>query len=153
MAYEFTDDWAEEIAEISTLPEFQTAVVRLIDPSTGNPASYNPDTGKWTAATNQIVYEGPARIIGVRWGVFSGGEAQANAQTISAIRVQFPRTKPDGTTTFFRVKMGCKLFVTSAPRNPVLEELIFTVTSDVQGSSSAARTFEFSLDGDVRKAT
>lgn len=151
MAYEFSDDWTEEIAEISTLPEFQTAEVRLIDPSLVT-SSYNIDTNVTTVTGNGTLYEGQARIIGVRWGVFSGGEGQANSQTISSLRVQFPREDSTGHTTFIRVKTGCKLFVTSAPRNPVLEDLIFVATSDLQGSSSAARTFEFALDGDVQKA-
>lgn len=146
MAYTFgTDNWADEIAEISTQPEFQSAQIRIGDPSILTSKTYDIETGKWTITGDPVVYEGQARIIGVRWGVQSGGESQANATTISAIRVQIPQHAVG------RVKRGCKVFVESAP-NLVLSSYLFTVTSDMQGSSAASRTFECSLDIDVERA-
>lgn len=145
--YDFTDDWAAEIAEISTQPEFQNATIRIVYSEGANAGNFTWATGLWDGVTPDTVYEGQARIIGVRWGSFSGGEGQANSQTISAIRIQLPYNAAG------RVRRGCKVFVTDGGRNPVLEQFIFAVTSDLQGSSSAARTLECSLDSDVALAT
>jgi hypothetical protein len=150
MAYRFASEWPDEIAEESTKPEYQTAVVRIEDPSLVV-KDYNVDTAVWTITGDPVIYPvggeaGQARLIGVRWGVFTGGESQANTATISTVRMQLPYQ------ALGRVRRGMKVFVVSVPRNPALESLIFTVTSDLQGSSAAARTFELSLDGDVEKA-
>lgn len=142
MAYNFGANYADEIAAVSTLPEYQTAQIRIEDPSLVS-SSYDVETGQWTTVGDPVVYEGQARIIGVRWGVTSEGESQANRSTISSIRVQIPQ---HGTG---RVKRGCKVFVMSAP-NTVLTSYAFTVTSDMQGASAAARTFECALDMDVQ---
>lgn len=147
MAYDFGGTaWHDAIAEISTRPEFQRAVIRIFDESAATLVTpYDIETGIGPVYTGGDIYEGQARVIGVRWGVQSGGESQANATTISAIRVQIPQHAVG------RVKKGCKVFVESAP-NLVLSSYIFTVTSDMQGSSPAARTFECSLDIDVQVA-
>ena len=152
MAYSFgTDNWADEIAEVSTQPEFQRAVIRIEDPSLLTQKSYDIETGEWTITGDPVIYPvgdetGQARVIGVRWGVQSGGESQANATTISAIRVQVPQHAVG------RVKKGCKVTVESAP-NLVLTSYTFTVTSDMQGSSDASRTFECALDIDVERTS
>jgi hypothetical protein len=145
------ENWADEIAEESTKPEYQQAVIRIFDKSQSvKIQDYDIETGTGPIYEGGDLYpigdeDGRARIIGVRWGVQSGGESQANATTISAIRVQIPQHAVG------RVKKGCKVFVASAP-NLVLSNYIFTVTSDMQGSSDAARTFECSLDIDVAVA-
>lgn len=146
MAFDFnTSSWNDRIAEISTRPEFQRAQIRILDPSLLENSDYDIETGEWTDEGDAVIYTGRARVIGVRWGVQSGGESQANATTVSAIRVQIPQHAVG------RVKKGCKVFVDSAP-NLVLSSYIFTVTSDMQGSSDAARTFECSLDIDVERS-
>lgn len=147
MAFDFsTAAWHDRIAEVSTRPEFQRAVIRIFDESAATLVTpYDIETGIGPIYQGGDIYEGQARVIGVRWGVQSGGESQANATTISAIRVQIPQHAVG------RVKKGCKVFVESAP-NLVLSSYIFTVTSDMQGSSPAARTFECSLDIDVQVA-
>lgn len=151
MAYSFAvADWPDEIAEVSTQPQFQRAIIRILDPALLTEDDYDIDTGVWTTDGDAVIYpvgdeDGRARVIGVRWGVQSGGESQANATTLSAIRVQIPQRAVG------RVKKGCKVFVESAP-NLVLESYIFTVTSDMQGSSAAARTFECALDIDVERS-
>lgn len=151
MAYSFAvNNWADEIAKVSTQPQYQRAIIRIEDSSLLTQSDYDLETGEWTLEGDPVIYpvgdeDGRARIIGVRWGVQSGGESQANATTISAIRVQIPQHAVG------RVKKGCKVFVESAP-NLVLSSYIFTVTSDMQGSSPAARTFECSLDIDVKVA-
>lgn len=150
MAYSFTvENWADEIAQESTKSEYQQAVIRIFDKSQATLVTpYDIETGLGPIYTGGDIYpigdeDGRARIIGVRWGVQSGGESQANATTISAIRVQIPQHAVG------RVKKGCKVFVESAP-NLVLSSYLFTVTSDMQGSSPASRTFECSLDIDVK---
>ncbi len=150
MAYSFTvENWADEIAQESTKSEYQQAVIRIFDKSQATLVTpYDIETGLGPIYTGGDIYpigdeDGRARIIGVRWGVQSGGESQANATTISAIRVQIPQHAVG------RVKKGCTVFVESAP-NLVLSSYLFTVTSDMQGSSPASRTFECSLDIDVK---
>lgn len=147
MAFNFsTSAWHDRIAEVSTRPEYQRAVIRIFDESQATQTTpYDIETDTGGEFEGGDIYEGQARVIGVRWGVQSGGESQANATTISAIRVQIPQHAVG------RVKKGCKVFVGSAP-NLVLSSYIFTVTSDMQGSSPAARTFECSLDIDVQVA-
>lgn len=150
MAVSFaTENWTDPIAAVSTLPRYQQAAIRIYDQSQATLVSeYDIETGLGPVYEGGDIYpvgdeDGRARIIGVRWGVQSGGESQANATTITAIRIQVPQHAVG------RVKKGCKVFVQSAP-NPVLQNYIFTVSSDMQGSSDAARTFECSLDIDVQ---
>lgn len=151
MAYKFSTNWADEIAEVSTREEFQQARIRIEDPELLTKRDYNFDTGKWDIQGDPVIYPkgdetGQARIIGVRWGVFSGGESQANTTTLVSLRVQIPQHAVG------RVHRGCKVFIVSAP-NPVLTQYVFNVTSDFQGSSDAARTFECAVDMDVKVAT
>lgn len=146
MAYVFSDyaNWADEIAEVSELPEFQTAKIRIVDPNLIS-RIYNEDTATWTITGDGVIYNDRARIIPVRWGVHSGGESQANATTLSAMRVQIPRTL----ATDIRVNKGFKVFVDESPYNLSLVDRLFAVTSDLQGSSSASRTFECMADVDA----
>lgn len=144
MAYQFPqyEVWSDEVAEVSESPEYQTATIRIFDQSQATLVSeYYVDTGLGPIYEGGDIYAGQARVIGVRWGVQSGGESQANATTVSAIRVQIPQHAVG------RVKKGCKVFIESAP-NPVLTSYVFTVSSDMQGASAASRTFECSLDID-----
>ena len=140
----FAKDWAQEVADVSTLPEFQTATVRLEDPSLLVPTGeYDIETGTQEFTGDPVIYRGQARIIGVRWGVESGGESQANAKTVKAIRIQFLYNAVG------RVRKGFVLYVEDGGRNPNLENYLFTGASDIQGSASAARTVEFYVDSDV----
>lgn len=146
MAYSFSvANWADEIAEVSELPEFQTATIRIVDPSAVTPDDYDEDTATWNIDGVSVIYNGQARVIPVRWGVQSGGESQANATTLSAMRVQIPRTM----ATDIRVNKGFHVFVDASPYNLSLVNRMFTVTSDLQGSSSASRTFECMADVDA----
>lgn len=146
MAVSFSsENWAEGIARESEKPEYQTAEIQILDPSLVT-SSYNEKTGKFSNTGNPVKYEGRARVIPVRWGVFSGGESQANATTLTSVRVQVPSANLGS----LRVHKGWKVFVTSAPRSPWMESRLFTVTSDLQGSSSASRTFQCEADGDAK---
>lgn len=149
MAFQFTEyaNWADEIAEVSELPEFQTAVIRIVNPNLIE-REYDEDTATWTITGEGVIYEGQARVIPVRWGIQSGGESQANATTLGAMRVQIPRT----VASDIRVNKGFKVFVDESPHNLSLVNRIFAVTSDLQGSSSASRTFECMADIDAAVA-
>jgi hypothetical protein len=144
VAYRFGDDWADEIAEVTTDREYQNIDVRIIDPVALTAENYNVDTGQWTTPAEYLVYEGQARIIGVRWGVESGGQSQANALTLSSVRLQI-----SGPEAWERMRKNQKVFITASPKNPALLSLIFTVTSDLQGGMPASRTLQMALDGDV----
>lgn len=135
----FDSDWPDEIAEISTLPEFQNAEIRITLPGT---REYDVDTGTWIGNPPEIVYEGQARVIGVRWGISYTGQSQGNSRDVKAIRFQLPY---QGTG---RVRRTASVRVTSSPRIPSLTEFTFAITNDFQGSNAAARTFEATLDGD-----
>lgn len=148
MAYSFKQNWNDAIAEVSTQEKYQMARIRIEDPSL-LVKDYNIETGEWTITGDAVVYptgdeKGQARIIGVRWGVQSGGESQANATTVTAIRIQVPQYAVG------RVKRDLKVHVVASPSNPTLPNFVFTVNSDMQGSSAAARTFECSLDLDYQ---
>jgi len=145
MAYSFSNaNWADEIAVETEKPDYQNIDVRIFDESQATLVQeYDVVTGTGPIYEGGDIYTGRARLIGVRWGVQHGGGSQANAYTEKAIRIQVPFQAVG------RVKKGCQVFITSSPRNPVLEELSFTVTSDLQGSMSASRTLECSLNGDV----
>lgn len=141
--YSFESSWGREVAKITERPEFQEASIRILDPSAIDPDDYNVDSGEWDGGDPDAdeVYSGPARVIGIRSGSSNLGSNQGNAATISAIRFQLPFADA------VRVRKGFKVFVDEAP-NPILSEYVFTVTSDIQGSTPGARTIHAALDGD-----
>lgn len=145
MAYKFTNDWASEIAEVTESPEFQTAQITITDDSLVTGGEYDPDTGETSPAEGDaVVYSGRARIIPINNGSFLRGDDQANATTITNIRVQVPYSlAPE------RVRRGAKVFVDSAPYGPALIGRVFVVGNDLQGSSAASRTFDCHADEDV----
>lgn len=134
--------WTDHIAEVSSRPEYQTAVIRILDSSVK--AVYDVKTDEYTFPDGEptTIYEGPARIIFPRWGVFSGGEGQSNSKTNRTVRVQLAERH------FPRIRRGMPFRVLEAPRNPSLVGQWGRVTSDSQGSSAASRTFEAALDSD-----
>ena len=132
-------DWAAEIAEISTDPEYQTAVVRIEMPA---PADYNADTATWTLTPSTLLYEGQARIIGERSGITTGQD-RANMETETRVTLQIPRHGTD------RVVKGVKVTILEAPLNPALVGIRLSIVSDLQGATSAARTFQCAAPGDA----
>lgn len=136
--------WSQEIADITGSAEFQTCEIEIIDPAEVE-VEFDFDTGEYTekVGDDAIVYEGQARLISVRRGVNYEGALQDNSKTITAIRVQIPHGVAP-----FRLQKSFTMRVTSAPLNPTLETYVFTLGSDVHGSSAATRTLEFNLDGD-----
>lgn len=128
----FKKKWTDEIAELTGAREFQRADIVISLPD-------SEEKWDWTAkafvgGTTQDLYTGQARIIGVRWGVQNGGESQANAKTIVAIRFQIPKAAAAS------VHRGAVVNVVFSEDNPTLEGRNFKITSDMQGSSAATRT-------------
>ena len=148
--YQFTDDWAQEIADESTRSEYQNATVSLIDPALVV-STYDIATGVTTTTDDGVVWIGQARIIDVRWGTNRENSDTLNADTNVSVRVQFP-SDPDfsrsGVDGEYMVRRGMKLKVISSPRNRSLERRIMACTSDIQGSMAASRTVQFSTDVD-----
>lgn len=101
------------------------------------------DSGWQEIPTDLTLYEGRARFIPVRAGVWQGGEAQLNATTIRAVRFQVPFADLPG-----RVYAGSIVEFLSVPRNPNLEGRTAKVTEDFQGSMTASRTFHGMMDSD-----
>ena len=135
--------WFEEIAETSTQEEYQTAEIELWDP-TQVTGGYDVETGEdTTERVGDPIYRGRARVIALRRGVNYEGATQHNSKTLTGIRVQIPHKAAD-----FRVVRSTVAIVTSSPWNHTLESYQYTLSSDFHGSSAAARTFEFNLDGD-----
>lgn len=169
MAIDFSKFWTDSIAEITGLPEYQTceisildeALVRYpgptypVDPQNPQPDEdindvttdgYDPDTDTYRdPIVNGVVYSGQARFIPIRAGIFTGGESQANADTIRSVRFQLPQHAGPK-----YIRKGLTVKITAAPRNPSLVGRWATVNDDFQGSSAAARTFTASMAIDAR---
>lgn len=138
--YQFATRWTDEIAAVSE--QFQDATVSLLDPSLVT-SVYDVATGQWTHAGDPLLGSFSARIIGARWGVNRENNDTGNSMTQSAVRVQIPK-KAVGF-----MKRGIQLRVTLCEDNPSLTSRVYSLTSDLQGSNVASRTFEFSVDGDA----
>ena len=137
--------WASEIADITDSPEFQTCQIRIMDYSTLE-QEYDPVTNETTTTGEATtVYEGRARFIPVRAGVFQGGDSQANSATIRAGRIQVPSEYTD-----LRVNSGFTVEFDEAPHFPALESRVAKVSDDFQGSTTASRTIHVYLDADAQ---
>lgn len=143
----FNGSWTDEIAELTTDEEYQDSEVVLIDSSVK--PDYDLETGKYSYPTgfDPIIFRGGARIQPVRWGVFSGGESQANAKVATTIRIQIAK---DG---LGRIQRGTACVVISAPDNIAMANSLYNITSGSQGSATASRTFEAAIDGDSKYDT
>lgn len=88
--YNFNSNWTDEIADITNLPEFQNVLVEILDPTAEK--VYDFDLGDYVYPNGvPKLYEGRARVKDYRWGVFVGGEAQANSNIITAFLIQLPK--------------------------------------------------------------
>lgn len=132
--------WTDEIAEITTSEEYQNATVTIYDGKIE--LDYNFDKDTWSAPTVPPVYGGRARVKDIRWGVFSGGEGQANSKVVTAIRIQVPKNAVG------KLPMGSTVIVTDNDDGLDIIGRLYRVNSDSQGSAQASRTFEAALDGD-----
>lgn len=141
----FNDSWDQEIADVSTLSEFQNATVEFHDPSLLTSENYNIETGEWTTAGTSLLAEVSARVKPVRNPAHREAGETLNATSITAIRIQVPRN----TDLDSRLRKGVEARVKTCERNPSLVSRIFTLVSEIQGSATASRTFLFATDEDV----
>lgn len=141
------DEWASEIAAVTTLPEFQNATVTLIDPTVeGEGIEYDFESGDWVEEPDAgVIGTTRARLISIRWGVNRENKEVANSSTLKAVRVQFPN---DVDFILTRIRRGTVLRVDESP-NPTLVSGRFVCMSDLQGSHMASRTVEFEWNSDV----
>jgi hypothetical protein len=128
-------NWAEEIAQVSELSEFQNATILITDPSAVT-SSYSFDTNEYTVSGDNEVYAGPARIQPLRGAQSVGFASMQDISSFKTITVQIPATETD------LIRRGFQLRVTDGGRNPNLEEFLFTVVADVNSSHMASHTFE-----------
>lgn len=141
--------WASEVQAISESPEFQTSRIRIIDPSLIEGGEYDVDTDTYAPITNAgEIYNGQARVIPLRDGNFSMNADQSNPTTLTAIRVQIPRTA----ATDIRLRRGVKVIVDYAPASHLTDRL-FSVHDDLQGGTAASRSFIAMADMDAEIPT
>lgn len=136
----FDKDWAEEIAEVTASPEFQTATIEIQYVS--NDGEYDVDTGETTGRVVETLYAGRARVIAVRTSVFRQAAAMMNSHVSEFVRVQIPRDAVG------RVLTGSLVRILTAPEAPFLEGRMLMVNSDFHGASAATRTLECGFDND-----
>lgn len=133
-------NWADEIAEVTTDPEFQTATIRIFRVKIAG--EWDMETNIRTGQVIETVYDGQARLVPVRWSTFQQAAASMNTRAEQSIRIQIPKDAVS------RALTGWMVEVTAAPRNPGLVGRTLKVQADFQGSSSAARTFDCAYDND-----
>lgn len=138
MAYQFESDWAQEIADITGLPEYQNCQIEIRDPSllvrTGT-----IETGySWSG--NPVVWTGRARIIGIRAALDIMAGTTANPSGSKSVRVQIPYG-----AYFGRINRGWQIRVIDGGRNPVLEQYLITVESDFNAGNQATQIIECSI--------
>lgn len=135
--------WADEIADVTSNRDYQTASILIQDLSGVSVGPINWETGKQTITGDPVdIYRGQARIIDIRSGTLIEGVDQSNATTLKAIRFQVPQRAVG------HLHRGQKVRVTSCPANPTLERYVYRINDDVQGASAATRTFEAGVDLD-----
>lgn len=135
--------WSQEVAEVSGRAEFQTCTMQIIDPSLID-VDYDIDTGIETVVGDGVIYEGQARLIGVRSATNYEGATQGNSKANKSLRVQLPHDSLP-----MRLEKGFIGKVTSAPLNPSLTGYVYYLMTGIQGASAGSRTLEFNVDGDA----
>ena len=114
--------WAQQIADVSSRPEFMNATIQLRIGTT-------------------VLVETRARIIGVRSQEDVSSPSSGTATGTKAIRVQFPfEAYPE------RVERGVLVRVVDGGRNPALEARLIVVEADNMSSQRASHTLECAMD-------
>lgn len=142
MAYSFATRWTDEIANISSNPEYQTAEVTIT--FAVSDGEYDIETGQGGDRVIETLYTGQARVIAIRTSVFRQAAAQMNSHVSEFVRVQIPKNATG------RVLTGAVVTINAAPDTPSLEGRRLMVNSDFHGASSATRTLECGYDNDQR---
>lgn len=130
--------WEHQIAEVSSLSEFQNATIVISDPSLLT-KTYNYETNSYTVTGDGVVYSGQARVQPQR-GARDEQFMVADPSAAKSILVQIPSTEVDV------IKRGFQVQVTDGGRNPGLVGYLFTVVADVNSSHMASHTFECVVD-------
>lgn len=139
MAIDFSVEWAQEVADVSGLVEYQNAQIEIRDPQLLNRTGNINDGYIYTG--DPVVWSGQARVASTRTDVSAGGTTSTNPTSIKAMRVQIPYDKD-----FQRVKRGWEVRVTDGGRNDRLTEYLFMIESDVNSSQVASLTFNTTVD-------
>lgn len=140
----FKRSWSDEIADVSEISDYQNATISIRSPHSP-PGDYDIETGTWTGGESAPeLYSGRARVKEIRWGVYQKGEPLANPSDRKSVRVQVPSADFNE-----RLVKGTVIIVTECAENPELETHVLYVTSSLQGSSTASRTYECSVDSDT----
>lgn len=138
--YEFEDDWAQEIADISTDPEYQNAHIVLYVP--GEQGDIDVDTGTYPDAEDPtLVYDGQARVVGIR--SYRESQENSNPTALKPVRVQLLDRN------LGRIPNNAKAYFIDGGRNVQLTDYIFNVNSDFNSSHVAAYTLELTVDLDA----
>lgn len=144
---DFSKDWGQEIAEISTRPEYQTAKVRITSSDIEDQGVYDIDTGEWSEGMATVVlYEGQARFVPIRWGVDARDTHIFNASTTTRLRVQVPESELQD-----EVPRGSLVTILEAPFAPHMVNATSVVVGGVQNSSNGSRNLETEWNSDLSK--
>jgi hypothetical protein len=140
MPVSFGSDWAQEVADVSGLAEYQNALIEIRDPAlivrTGTIS-----TGYTYDASAAVVWSGQARVASNRSSVGAGGNTSTNPTNVKKMRVQVPYAQD-----FMRVKRGWQVRVVDGGRNNRLEDYLFSIEADVNSSQVGSVTFDCSVD-------
>lgn len=147
MAFDFSGDWAAEIAEVSDDPEYMRCTVQVRDPSRVVRVR-DIITGETLNEGDPVVFESPARIVGIRAALDILAGTSANPSGDKNVRVQFPYEKLAEHAG--RISRGWQIRVLDGGRNPALTKYLLTVASDFNSSNVANPVLEcaIALDND-----
>lgn len=132
----FTPQWVEMLAPTAEAAMAATVkIYRVAD------REYNPETHKYDTTTVDY-YTGKARIQPIRMEVQT--HLTGNPTSYQNIRVQIP------IAANFDIRLGMKMKVTAAPLNPVLTNYTYEVSKIADSSNPIERTFQCTIDQEVR---
>lgn len=140
MPVTFSGDWAQEVADVSGLTEYQNALIEIRDPFLVVRTGSITDGYEYDAS-GAIKWTGQARVASNRSSVGAGGNTSTNPTNIKKMRVQVPYAED-----FIRVKRGWQVRVLDGGRNDRLEGYLFSIESDVNSSHVGSVTFDCAVD-------
>lgn len=140
MAYDFDgENWAAEIAAVSGDPEFQNCEIQIRNP---NLMTVTPDIldGGVVIVGNPVVWQGRARVVGVRSALDISPGTSATPSGTKSVRVQIPYGTYVG-----RINRGWQIRVIDGGRNVNLERYVLFVESDFNSGNVASPVIECSI--------
>ena len=140
MAYDFAgENWAAEIAAVSGDPEFQNCEIQIRNPDL-IVTTRDMLTGITTQTGNPVLWQGRARIVGVRSALDISPGTTATPSGTKSVRVVIPYGAYTG-----RINRGWQVRVIDGGRNPQLERYVLFVESDFNSGNVASFTIECSI--------